>query len=1013
MCLNNTLAMQDDSNRESTLHKHEQLELNYDYADNCNYVDNLDHLATDPTELTIVQWNTRGILGKVSDLHKLLRLQPKQRQIDICIVSETWLNDRSQKLVQIPGYQLVCNNRKNRKGGGVGILISNHIKFRERKDLTNNTNVTENCFIEILSSKGNIIVGSLYRPPNTVEDRFHELIDYVLESSNKESKQLILGMDHNLDLLQSHRHSGTNLFLDKMINNCCLPLITKPSRITKNSSTLIDNIFVSKGLQTDVESGLLINDCSDHLPCYAKLCDVMPGLKEPIKIETRKLTNPVINSIRDDLNKENWNKLSELTTDEAFHDFHDKITTSLNRHAPIRTKTILKGKLDEPWVTTSLKRSMSKQQFLYKKTLDKSCNETDRNKYKQYRNCLTKIKRFCKKDYYKNKCIEFKSNTRKLWKLINFTLKKTNNKTCIIDYIQTNKINEYKGELIAESMAKYFAGVGKDFANNIPQPATPIAEYIKKIIPSQNSMFMSPTTSEEISDLIKNLPNKTSSGYDDISNKLLKDLNPHILKPLEIIFNKSLLEGKFPELMKIAEVIPLYKGKEKYLSSNYRPISLLITISKILEKIVYKRTYDHLEQTNQLYKSQYGFRTKHSCENAVSELVGEIIKSNDSNKYTISVFLDLSKAFDTLEHKILFTKLDRYGIRGPCLDWFKSYLNERSLRIKCRTSDSSNEQKSTLHQVEYGAPQGSCLGPLLFLIFTNDLYLNVVHTNCILFADDTTLYISHKKLSYAKWCMEEDLKTLHDWFNANKLTLNLNKTVAMLFSRNKTQKIIDLKVGSMAIPQVPETKFLGVWLDSGLNWNKQINMLENKIKQNKHLLQCSANMLDLPTKRLVYFSHIYSHIRYCILIWGNSLTAAKLNKLQRLQTNCINLIKKYPNTTSQYQDLGILNIKNIISLENMKLGYKFSNKQLPVRIHELLINDQNQSSLKKSHRYPTRHKSLPNKPKGKYVQYGNSFLSKWIDDFSKLTPEIKEASNLKIFATKCKKLLLGKIKTIK
>ena len=170
-----------------------------------------------------------------------------------------------------------------------------------------------------------------------------------------------------------------------------------------------------------------------------------------------------------------------------------------------------------------------------------------------------------------------------------------------------------------------------------------------------------------------------------------------------------------------------------------------------------------------------------------------------------------------------FTKLERYGIRGTCLDWFKSYLHERSLRLKCRTSDSSKELKSTLHQVGYRAPQGSCLGPLIFLIFTNDLYLNLMHTNCILFADDTTLYISHKKLSYAKWCMEEDLKTLQDWYNANKLTLNLNKTVSMLFKRNKTNKNLNLGVGNIVIPQVPETKFLGVWLDSSLNYHMIIN----------------------------------------------------------------------------------------------------------------------------------------------------------------------------------------------
>ena len=412
---------------------------------------------------------------------------------------------------------------------------------------------------------------------------------------------------------------------------------------------------------------------------------------------------------------------------------------------------------------------------------------------------------------------------------------------------------EYKGEIITETLANYFANVGKDFAEKINTSKKTISEYVNKITLSRNSMFMNPTNPIEISKYIDQLMSKNSSGYDDISNKLLKSLKEVIIIPLTTIFNKSIIQGKFPESMKIAEITPLHKGKEKYLSNNYRPISLLITLSKLLEKIIYKQMYDHLEQTNQLYKSQYSFCSKHSCENAISELVGEIIKSNDKNKFTISVFLDLSKAFDTLDHKILYSKLERYGIRGNCLDWFKSYLTDRILKAKCRTSNTDKIFKSKLHQVGYGTPQGSCLGPLIFLIFTNDLYLNLLHTNSILFADDTMLYYSHRKLSYAKWCIEEDLKILEDWFNTNKLTLNLSKTVAILFSRSKNTTKLELKVGTLHIPQVKETKFLGVWLDDRLTWNKHLNVLENKIKQNKHLLQSAKNFLDLPTRRMVYF----------------------------------------------------------------------------------------------------------------------------------------------------------------
>ena len=196
--------------------------------------------------------------------------------------------------------------------------------------------------------------------------------------------------------------------------------------------------------------------------------------------------------------------------------------------------------------------------------------------------------------------------------------------------------------------------------------------------------------------------------------------------------------------MKNAEVIPLYKNKEKDLCINYRPISLLMTMSKLLEKIVYKRTYDFLDTTGQLYSSQYGFRSKHSCENAISELVGQVVKGHNRKEHTAAIFLDLLKAFDALDHSLLLKKLELHGIRGNALCWFTSYLSNRKMRVKyCGEGESTylNWKKVT-----HGTPQGSCLGPLLFLIFCNDLHQNLTYLSCIQFADDTTLYITHKNL---------------------------------------------------------------------------------------------------------------------------------------------------------------------------------------------------------------------------------------------------------------------------
>ena len=231
--------------------------------------------------------------------------------------------------------------------------------------------------------------------------------------------------------------------------------------------------------------------------------------------------------------------------------------------------------------------------------------------------------------------------------------------------------------------------------------------------------------------------------------------------------------------MKLTDMIPLYKSKEKNLVNNFRPISLLITLSKILEKLMHKRVYAYLEENNLIYNSQYGFRPRHSCENAVSELISVILKGHELKKSTVAVFLHLSKAFDTLDHEILLSKLERYGIRGLANKWFESYLSNHKLRCKLKTD--YQDEYSAEYPVEYGAPQGSVLGPLLFLLFTNDLHTHLEYCCSILFADDTTIYMTHQNLTYINHCIEHDLRIVSDWFRVNSLSLNLSKTVTMLF----------------------------------------------------------------------------------------------------------------------------------------------------------------------------------------------------------------------------------------
>ena len=451
--------------------------------------------------------------------------------------------------------------------------------------------------------------------------------------------------------------------------------------------------------------------------------------------------------------------------------------------------------------------------------------------------------------------------------------------------------------------------------------------------------------------------------------------------------------------MKLAEVVPVYKGGDESISNNYRPISLLITISKILEKIIYARTYQFLEKNNILFKSQYGFRNQHSCNDAISELVGEITKNKERGMHTAGIFLDLSKAFDTLPHAILLNKLEKYGIRGIMQDWFMSYLKTRTLRVKCNVASSNIPIKSDLYKIGIGTPQGSCLGPLLFLLYNNDFYLHLEHTKVILFADDTTIYMGHRNLNYLKWCMEQDLIKIRDWFLTNKLTLNLKKSCLVLFKKSKKTESIPIQFHDIEIPRNTRVKFLGIWLDENLDWTFHCNAILKKIKKNKHLLKMGQNYLTQHALKLIYHAHVQSHVQYGLLIWGNQSNARLRNNIQKQLDQSIDIVNKgkYPLAKTNFLDLS-----NLIKLENYKLGHKLINEMLPEKLSADMSVDKNNNPLRKQHKYDTRNKNQLNIPKHDSSSYHNSFLCASIRDYSTLPHSITSCASLHTFMVHCK-----------
>ena len=850
----------------------------------------------------------------------------------------------------------------------------------------------------------------MYRPPNVDIQTFQTCYNsLVCEMKKLRPKSIVIGLDHNLDFLKSDCHKGTNQFIQHNLDANLIPTITRPTRITKSSATLIDNILVSQSLCGNYESGILIDDISDHMPSICVIKSIKGVGKDVIQITSRDMRPRNLNALKTHLNNYDWTKL--LTTSDvntSMTSLHNILQKEIDHCIPEATRSLRRKQVRrEVWITPILKKSIDKSKRLYHRVLKRTDDNELREHYLAYKNTLKKTLQSAKRIFYHDKCKEFRQNTKKLWQMINKISGKSNDKTTSIDCLSIDGIREYSGKTIANTMAKYFATVGKTFANKIPKPTKSVAKYLELLQSNSNSLFFSPCTEEEIEKIINELPSKRSSGVDNISNVLLKELSSNLCKPLCLITNSSMQSGVFPDLMKLAEVIPLYKGKSRESETNYRPISLLTTMSKIVEKIVYTRVYKFLTTTGQISESQYGFRSNHSCEHAVAHVIGSILKNLENKKSTISVMLDLSKAFDTIEHSIMLQKLELFGVRGVCLKWFKSYLENRRMRVKCEITSSQSSVISEYHTVNYGTPQGSCLGPLIFLIFVNDMQLHLTEVDSVQFADDTTILFSHRNEIYLQYCIERELSVLSDWFRANKLTLNVDKSVFLLFNRSGRKQIHQLKLGEELIMRVANTKFLGTWIDDHLNWKTHMSKLLGKLKCGLGMLQRSKGLLTKRAMKLLYFGQIHSHLCYGLGVWGPMLTNSQITELTSIQRKCIRQIDNSIAVEEAYKKLKILTVRQLIELEQSKMGYKLCKGLLPTAITQIMMSDVDRRPMTKTHDYETRQKNVPNRPKVKSKLYMDSFLYRSISCYSNLAQKIRNAPSLPTFARLAKQDLMG------
>ena len=485
------------------------------WNDKCDYADieGTTNLNPNNYNMAVLQLNIRSLLAHQQELKQLLaNLANHNCRIDVVLLCETFLSKNTRNMINIPGYTHIGNYRTDRKGGGVLILLKNGIPYKRREDLDIFIEgKTESVFIETISKCGRPIL--MYRPPNTDLDQFSDNLTNIVSRARATKRkipyEIILGMDHNVDLLKGNLHTPTYNFIKNVTNLNLYPTITRPSRITHHSATLINNIYVSDQLHRSFDSMLLINDISDHLLTIALLKQTKLLKQEPLIFESRCLNESKLKAVNHQLMRKDWiGLLAGSTCDEKFDQFSNILNEVLDKVVPIKkVKISSKRRHTEPWMTKGLERAGKTKLKLYRRCLEAASTKEDRKEYTEYRNVFNNLKRNLKSQYYQRKCDQFKDNAKKLWALINDTIQKVKHRGSIIPYIKIDGKLDYTPKDIANGFGRFYSSLGSTLAQQIVPGTTSVKDYINQIPRQRDSMVMRKTMPMELDAIIKKLPN--------------------------------------------------------------------------------------------------------------------------------------------------------------------------------------------------------------------------------------------------------------------------------------------------------------------------------------------------------------------------------------------------------------------------------------------------------------------------------------------------------------------------
>lgn len=810
-------------------------------------------------------------------------------KVDFILLVETNITDSESKLYGIPGYNFEFINRNKKQGGGIGVYIRQNIAYDVHIP---RVDTFESIIINVKHNTIDLSILCMYRPPGLTSGIiFRDDLSEVI--NNKCHSSLFVLGDANLDLFSNK--TETTLYLDMLstigLISCNSTLPTRVD-LTRGTSTNIDHVL-ARAKKGKISTGVINCNISDHYALF------LSYESEKYRSDNYKKRILLINEgkVFKSIQSTNWNECClQIQNNDTYTTFQNKFQQIYKNS--LYLKKIEKARNPVPWITNELLNYCNERDKLYKIWKRKPSLKSREN-FRQLRNKVNKILYAAKSRYYREKFLECANDIHKTWKVINeLTGKPSRNADDAI-------LKNFKGE--PKSIADNF---GQSFSTNVSKILHKCSIKFANISTThqKNSMFLEKASEIEIFNILNNFKINKSAGIDDIRAKDLK-MNASIFAPvITKIVNEIIEKQQLPDTLKIALIKPIHKSSSKSVYDNYRPISILPSTEKIFEQVLYKRLYEYVEKNNIISNNQYGFRAGWS----INKLLGNFANCLNENKskamHSLVLFIDFSKAFDTLSHHKILSKLHDIGVRGCCYNLFKNYLHERYYQVKIGNSFSEKFNSKT------GVPQGSKLGPLLYIIYANGLLKVLENYKVFAYADDTAVIIAHKDPKKAEEEMQNVLNAITEWCHDNDLIINANKTKLMHFQPHNPKPVLinimhkplicSSSSPNTKIEVVKTLKYLGIIIDDRLKWSPHVEYVRKKLRSAMYAFYQLQNICNRRTLKQIYHAIAESHLRFGITAWGSASCCKRLYKIQeKLAKHLIN--KKEAGTNE------VLNVDNI------------------------------------------------------------------------------------------------------